>query len=69
MLTTAAEKSFFEILKDLELVKTNFIPLNKLAIKQICKKHAKYVGGVRSSVDAGYRLKNHTRRESLVEKQ
>ncbi|CAI2170953.1 4986_t:CDS:2 [Funneliformis geosporum] len=40
-----------QLIKSLELVKTNFIPLNKLAIKKICKKHAKYVGGVGSSVD------------------
>ena len=41
----------------MNLVKTNFIPLNKLAIKEICKKHAKYVSDGGSSVEIeNYRL-------------
>ncbi|CAB4386314.1 unnamed protein product [Rhizophagus irregularis] len=45
------------LIKNLELVKTNFIPLNKVAIKKVCKKHAKYVGGSGSSVEIeNYRI-------------
>jgi hypothetical protein len=45
------------LVKNLELVKTNFIPLNKVAIKKVCKKHAKYAGGSGSSVEIeNYRI-------------
>src|SRR3954447_26024901 len=45
------------LIKTLELVKTNFIPLNKLAIKKVCKKHAKYAGEGGSSVEVeNYRV-------------
>ena len=46
-----------QLIKTLELVKTNFIPLNKVAIKKVCKKHAKYAGGSGSSIEIeNYRI-------------